>query len=303
MEKRLGRGLGSLLGSKPASDSTTQVAVDQIQPNPYQPREHFDETALAELRESIRTHGVLQPVVLRRTGTGLQLIAGERRWRASRDAGLVSVPAVIREGVTDAEMIELALVENLQREDLDPIERAHGYQRMVSDLGLTQAGVAERVGLKRSTVTNHLRLLELPDAIQKLVAESALSMGHARALLGIPAEEVQLALADKIVHDGMSVRTAEEAVREAVRELTGRAPKAPQESAGEAKPSSQAPDGEAPKSQEPWARALTERLQRALGTKVEIRNRPGYRGQILIEYFDKDGLEVLVDQLAPPDTI
>jgi len=303
MEKRLGRGLGSLLGSKPASNSTTQVAVDQIRPNPYQPREHFDEAALAELRESIRVHGVLQPVVLRRSESGLELIAGERRWRACKEAGLGQIPAVIRDGVTDAEMIELALVENLQREDLDPIERAHGYQRMVDDLGLTQAKVAERVGLKRSTITNHLRLLDLPEPIQKLVAESALSMGHARALLGLPADEIQLELADRIVQEGMSVRIAEEAVREAIRELTGHSsPPGGSSRSTQAAPDSAESEGHS-KTMEPWARTLIDRLQKALGTKVEIRNRPGYRGQIVLEYYDREGLDVLVDQLAPPETL
>lgn len=288
-----------MLGTKAPNEPATQVAVDQIRPNPYQPREHFDEEALAELRESIRVHGVLQPILVRRTDDGLELIAGERRWRASKEAGLTRIPAIVRDEVSDAAMIEIALVENLQREDLDPIERALGYRRMIEQLGLSQSGVAKRVGLKRSTIANHLRLLELPSQIQRLVVDGSLSMGHARALLGMPDEAVQLQLADRIVQDGMSVRDAEEAVREGVRAIHE----------GESGDSASTPPvGDAPKVDrdqpiEPWARALADRLQKSLGTKVEIRNREGYQGQIVLEYYDRKGLDSLVDQLAPPDTI
>jgi ParB family chromosome partitioning protein len=174
MEKRLGRGLGSLLPSKSEPEAgPSMIPVDAIRPNRFQPRKHFDESALAELRDSIRTHGVLQPIAVRQDGSQYELIAGERRWRAAKEAGLARIPAVVRASATDAAMLELALVENVQRADLDPIERALGYQRMVVELGLTQQGVAERVGLKRSTVANHIRLLELSEPIQRLVAPTS----------------------------------------------------------------------------------------------------------------------------------
>src|SRR5262249_13839390 len=156
-----------------------------IRPNPFQPRRHFDEASLSDLAQSLKTHGVLQPIVVRTSPAGFELIAGERRWRAARIAGLARLPALIRTEVSDREMLELALVENLQREDLDAIERAQGFRAMIQSLSLTQEQVAERVGIQRASVANHLRLLDLPAPVQDAVSKGLLSMGHAKAILAL----------------------------------------------------------------------------------------------------------------------
>jgi ParB family chromosome partitioning protein len=292
MEPRLGRGLGSLLSQTPTGSGGSagqQLPLDQIRPNPYQPRERFDPQGLEELESSIRQHGVIQPIAVRRSQEGYQIISGERRWRAAQAAGLTAIPAVIRENVEDEQMLELALVENLQRRDLDPIERARGYQQMQERLSLTQEAVAQRVGLRRSTVTNHLRLLELPDPIQEALVHGLISMGHARALLGMGDPTEQLTLTEAIARDGLSVRDVELRVREATRGDR----KSP--TALESKPKSQ---GSKPGA-EPWVKTLQERLQSALGTSVELHHQGGYKGSIQIRFFDQADLERLLQQLAP----
>lgn len=285
-ERRLGRGLESLLGSSSVESPElprTEVRLVEIRPNPHQPRRAFDPSALEELAASIRRHGVLQPVVLREAAPGYELISGERRLRAAKLAGLERVPAVVLREVTDEQMLELALVENVQRADLDAIEKARGYAQMVERLGLTQDQVAERVGLKRSTVANHLRLLELPDEVQRAVSEGLISMGHARALLGLEPRARLLELVERIVLEDLSVRAVEQVVREG----TSKAGK----SAGE-KP---AKGPERP----PWLVELEGRMRDHLGAKVSLVNQPGYRGKIVIEYFDQDDLERLTELLAP----
>ncbi|MCO8126230.1 ParB/RepB/Spo0J family partition protein [Acidimicrobiia bacterium EGI L10123] len=217
----LGRGLGALIPaeySEAASNDTMrgafEVPVAAVRPNPNQPRSHFDEESLAGLTASIAEIGVLQPVLVREVGEGqFELIAGERRWRASKRAGLQSIPVVVRDADTDASSLEQALVENLHRADLNAMEEAAAYQQLVEDFGLTQDAVAKRVGKSRAAVSNTLRLFQLPPAIQALVAENQLTAGHARALLGTPDRAYQTALAQRIVRDGLSVREAEEAVR------------------------------------------------------------------------------------------
>ena len=188
------------------------IAISEIVPNPFQPREVFDDEALQELAASIKEHGVLQPIVVRRGVRGYELIAGERRWRAATLAGLTTLPAVVRPA-TDPEMQTLALVENLHRQDLNPLEEAAAYQQLMEDFQLTQERLAERVGKSRSAVANTLRLFQLPPAIQKLVADDQLSAGHARALLGTPDRAFQEQLARRTVERGLSVREVEEAVR------------------------------------------------------------------------------------------
>src|SRR5690606_23037350 len=217
----LGRGLGALIPaeySEAASNDTMrgafEVPVAAVRPNPNQPRAHFDEESLAGLTASIAEIGVLQPVLVREVGEGqFELIAGERRWRASKRAGLQSIPVGVRDADTDASSLEQALVENLHRADLNAMEEAAAYQQLVEDFGLTQEAVAKRVGKSRAAVSNTLRLFQLPPAIQALVAENQLTAGHARALLGTPDRAYQTALAQRIVRDGLSVREAEEAVR------------------------------------------------------------------------------------------
>jgi ParB family chromosome partitioning protein len=192
-----------------------EVPVTAIRPNPYQPREHFDEEELASLAESIREVGILQPILLRETDDGYELVAGERRWRAARRVGLQHVPALVRD-TDDASALEHALVENVHRSDLNVLEEAAAYQQLIEDFGLTHEEVAIRVGRSRTSVTNTLRLLQLPPSVQRLVRDRSLTMGHARALLGTPDRALQERLAKRIVAEGLSVRAVEDELREPV---------------------------------------------------------------------------------------
>jgi ParB family chromosome partitioning protein len=287
MERRLGRGLRSLLVDADTDEPQREIELDRIRPNPQQPRRTFGPAGLEELRSSIQSHGVLQPVILRAAGSGYELIAGERRWRAARLAGLRTIPAVIREGVEDEQMLELALVENVQRKDLDPIEKAQGYRALMEKLELTQDAVAQKVGLKRSTVTNHLRLLELPEAVRNAIAQGVLSMGHARALLGLESDQRQVQLMHKIVRRELSVREVERIVREESR---------PPEQKARKKTAFES-------SVPPWARDLERRMQEHLGTRVRVLPGEKERGQIVIEYYQRKELESLIAILAPAKTL
>ena len=261
----LGRGLGALIpGGSPAERrGVVMLGIEEISPDRGQPRRHFAEERLLELAESIRTKGVLLPVLVRRSpsGTGYVLIAGERRWRASQKAGLRELPALVRE-VTEAEAFELALIENIQREDLNPVEEAEAFQRLVDDHGLTQEKLAERVGKDRSTVANSLRLLRLPEPIKLAIVTGALSMGHARALLGLtdPGDLEKAAL--KVMDEGLSVRAVEQLVQRLKSKRSGKKDKT--EATAQ-------------------TRSVVEKLQRRLGTKVELKDRAG-RGELLVRY-------------------
>src|ERR687893_244484 len=213
----LGRGLSALLSDSTASASEDflEIDIDLIEPSSAQPRTHFDEGRLEELAQSIRSNGIVQPILVRRRGARYQLIAGERRWRAAQRAGLQQIPAVIRE-IPDDKLLELALIENIQRQGHNAIEEAHAYKRLIETLGLTQEVVAQRVGRDRTFVTNYLRLLRLPEDIQRLVEDSKISMGHARALLGIDDINKQRELALAIVEHGLSVRETERAIKRIV---------------------------------------------------------------------------------------
>lgn len=291
MERRLGRGLGTLLSSphpapsappraKPtAGEPTAEIALEKIRPNPFQPRKTFSPNELGELQASIQQHGVLQPVVLRSTTSGYELIAGERRWRASQALGKETIPAIVREGVTDQAMLELALVENLQRADLDPIEKARGFQQLLGQ-GLTQEEVAKQVGLQRSTVANFLRLLELSEAVQKAVTQGLTTMGHARALLGLTDRRAQDELCALLVRRGLSVREVENRVRE----LQGR---------------QSARTVALPPPPPPWVKDMEARMRAHLGTKVQVRNGEGYQGQIVVEYHGREDLDRLYALLVP----
>lgn len=213
----LGKGLGALI--PPGTDleaepgGLEELPVASIRPNRYQPRDHFDEEALGALADSIREVGVLQPVLVRPVGDGYELVAGERRWRAARRVGLQTIPALVRE-TDDAAALEHALIENLHRDELNPLEEAAAYQQLIEDFGLTHDQVATRVGKGRASITNVLRLLQLPPTIQRLVQERKIGMGHARALLGTPDRAFQEQLAKRIVAEDLSVRSVEEAIRE-----------------------------------------------------------------------------------------
>lgn len=213
-KKALGRGLGSLIqeaqteAAASNNDATNMLSISEIHPNPNQPRTHFNETELEELSESIRAHGVLQPLLVRKDDNGYEIIAGERRYQASKIAGLEEVPVVIKD-VDDQEMLQLALIENLQRSDLNPIEEAKGYRQLIKASGMTQEALSKAVSKSRSTITNSLRLLDLPQRVQDLLFEGKLTAGHARAILAVPFEEQRIKLAEKVVAEGLSVRATE----------------------------------------------------------------------------------------------
>ena len=252
------------------------IGLDRIKPNPYQPRTSFDDAETEELAASIRSKGVLQPVLVRRKATGYELIAGERRMRAARRAGLSSVPAIVRD-VADRELLEIALIENEQRVDLNPIESARSYERMIGEFQLSQTELADVLGRDRSTVSNLLRLLRLPEKVQKLVQERALSMGHARALAGIEDPKRCQALAERVARSGMPVRVLERLVQAGSRPRTTRRVMLPAE--------------------DPELSPFIERLRHRFATQVFIHRRNG-RGKIEIEFYNQDDLERILEALA-----
>jgi ParB family transcriptional regulator, chromosome partitioning protein len=257
------------------TDGLLHIDIDLIDPSPYQPRTRFREDALEELARSIRASGIVQPLVVRKLGGRYQLIAGERRWRAAQRAALDRVPAVVRD-VPEETALEMTLVENLQREDLNPIEQARAFQRLTDEFSLTQEQVAERTGKDRATIANLLRLLKLEEPIQDLLEEGRLSAGHGRALLAIAESKARLDLARRIARGGMTVRQVE---RLAARGL-------------KPKPASLA------LSMDPNAKAALEELQRRFGTRVHLQPlRPGRPGQLVFEYYDAGDLTRLYEQL------
>lgn len=327
MERRLGRGLGSLLGQpedgqveRPktvvprgkgapkaksaeagASEHTVpkgaaedvdvvgrMVEVAAIRRNPDQPRKVFDSEGLEELRLSIVRHGVLQPITVRRDGSGFEIISGERRWRAARNAGLEVIPAVVRDDVSDEVSLELAIVENIQRMDLDPVEKARGYRALMDRVGLNQEQVAERMGIKRSSVANQLRLLDLPEEALEALSQGMISSGHAKALLGLPdADAIRKALG-QVVRKQLSVRETEQLTR------GGGKVESPVGSTVDAKSTT---------SQPAWVGEMEGRLRGALGVKVTLRNGRKYRGSITLDYADREELERICDRVAPKDSI
>ncbi|KPJ56359.1 MAG: hypothetical protein AMS16_02550 [Planctomycetes bacterium DG_58] len=275
-KRKLGRGLKVLLGEQtaqtPTSEDVLQVAVDEIKPNPWQPRRGISKEALEGLVDSIRTKGMLQPVVLRRDAEhGYQLVVGERRWRAAEQAGLTEIPAVIRQ-VTDDEMLLLALMENIQREDLNSIERAQAYVVLMKNAAWTQEQLAQHLGIARATVANTVRLLELPREIQDLVSRGTISAGHARAVLALGDEKAQRQLCQRVVREGLSVRQVEEIAG------TGRRAK-----------KTIAPGRRPPA----HIRELEERLSAALGAKVTIKERRK-GGKIIVEFLTHDDFDRIV---------
>lgn len=276
-ELGLGRGLNALLGDpdlQPQGEGSVTLPISQVEPGLNQPRKRFDQEALADLAESIRIHGIIQPLTVRRLSTGYyQIIAGERRWRAAKLAGLTEVPAVIMEA-DDRKVMELGLIENLQREDLNPAEEARGYQTLMEEYGLTQEQVAQQMGKSRPAIANTLRLLALPEDIMKLVEEGHLSAGHARAILGAPTPAMQRQAAKKVVEGQLSVRQTEALI------------KAQQKQAQE-KPK---PAGE---DLSLYLGELEKDLSGRLGRKVKIAHR-GKRGKIELEYYDSQDLEGLL---------
>ena len=276
----LGKGLNAIIGADIVSEvidrpRAIEISVDRLSPNPFQPRRSFTEEGLEQLAESIRHHGVLQPIVVRPSGDGYQLIAGERRWRAAQIAGLQRIPAVVRE-LDDPSMVQVALIENLQREDLNPIEEASAYRRLMDEFNMTQEQLSSAIGRSRPAIANAVRLLNLPEAIQKAVEERRLSEGHARCLLSISNQGDQLKVAAEIIANGLNVRQAEELVkgttqnvsRETIRKRTSE--------------------------EDPNAVRLTQRLGERLGTRVKLSGSVS-KGKLEIEYYSAEDLDRILE--------
>lgn len=293
----LGKGLGALIPTEVSGalgSALREVPISSIRPNALQPRTHFDEEAMSALAASIRELGVLQPVLVRPVGSDggdeYELIAGERRWRAARRAGLQTIPVLVREVAADAHSLEQALVENLHREDLGPLEEAAAYQQLIDDFGHTHEEVATRVGKSRATVTNTLRLLQLPAGVQRAVADGSISAGHARALLATPDRTLQEALVGRIVAEGLTVRQVEEAMRTGEPEAEGGG------AISESEPTPAGTTGGTTRRQggrrlpEPGLLELEELLSTHLNTrvKVELHNR---RGRVVVEFATLEDLE------------
>lgn len=261
----------------PVEGNIAHIEVVKIRPNPFQPRADFDQQALDELKESIKQKGIIQPVTVRRSGEGMfELISGERRIRAATEIGLKSIPAYIIEVKTDEEMLELALIENLQREHLNAIEIAISYQRLMHDVGLTAEDVARKISKDRTTVVNFLRLLKLPEKIQHALRKDQLTMGHARALVALPDEQTQVRIFDRIVKQGLNVRQVEKVVREIGKK-------------SEKKPLHFHKHGDS------VVGSIEERMQQILGTRVKISLQDGGKGEITVEFYSSDDLERLFD--------
>jgi ParB family chromosome partitioning protein len=257
---------------EPSPAGSSEAPIESIRPNPYQPRDAFDQESLAELAASIREQGLLQPLIVRRAGEGFELIAGERRFRAAMMAGLERVPVTVRDA-NDRESLELALIENLQREDLNPIEEARAYQRLMEEFSLGQEEIARRVGKNRSTVSNAIRLLQLPPDVRARVESGALSAGHARSLLGLVSGEEQAEAADRVIRERLSVREVERLVRKRTRPIS-------------------------PAPVDPDRRALETDLSRELGTRVRLVPGKNGAGRIEIEYYSAAELDGLLARLS-----
>jgi ParB family transcriptional regulator, chromosome partitioning protein len=289
--KALGRGLSALLPQSQTTAAAAQLAreqvasnqqvlalrMDEIQPNPLQPRSVFDPGRLEELANSIKTHGVIQPVLVRRKGTNYELIAGERRLRAAKMAGLSEIPALVQD-YADERMLEIALIENIQREDLNPMETAHALDRLHTEMNLNHEDIAARTGKDRSTITNMIRLLRLPREVQLLVAERRLSMGHARAILGLTTPELQTQLAEKAAAQGFSVRQVERLVQKV----------------NEPRETTEAP------LQDPNIKAAVQELESALGTRVRIVQKSDQRGRVEIEFYSQEELQRIYEWILAP---
>ena len=281
LERGLGRGLGALLGDaalQSQEGGSLSLPISQVEPGLKQPRKRFDEDSLQDLADSIRTHGVIQPLTVRRLASGYyQIIAGERRWRAAKIAGLTEIPAVIIEA-DDRKVMELGLIENLQREDLNPVEEANGYKVLLDEYGLTQEEVAQRVGKSRPAVANALRLLALPDPVHQLLEEGKLSAGHARAILAAPTGELQKKLAQKVIAEDLSVRQTEALAKRLA--------------AGEKEPPAPPPGPDL----SIYLRAAEKSLAARFGRKVNIISGKK-KGKIELEYYNPEDLNTLLDLL------
>ncbi len=290
----LGRGLGSLIPDTPPKDEAQMsLPIARIRPNPNQPRKVFVTEALDTLKESILRHGVLQPICVRPVDGSFEIVAGERRWRAARLSGLTEIPVIIKQADED-QMLEMALIENLQREDLDAIEKAKGFQEMIKRTGLTQEQVAQRVGVSRAAVANHLRLLELASEVQEAVVSGLVTFGHARALAGLDGDEDQRAALEAVVRGDLSVRGTERLVR-------GEAPfsdeQASSTSSNQGKASKKAPKVPS------WQADFKRRIEKSLGLAAEVQCSDSYSGRVVLKFNDRRQLEHLMTRLAPSEEL
>lgn len=278
-KKGLGKGLGALIPMLEEKDekNVQEIEIDKIRPNDRQPRKNFDEEKIKELASSIKEHGVLQPVILRKISGGYELVAGERRWRAAKLAGIKKIPAVVKD-LTDAEVMQIALIENLQREDLTPLEEALAYKKLMEEFGMTQEELATRIGKSRSQIANTVRLLNLEEEIQEMINQGKITAGHARALLSVPDAKERIKLAKRIAEENYSVRETEEMTK-VLSVKAGR--------------------GAGKKKEEinPALIHVTEQLQKALGTKVKIKGSEK-RGKIEIDFYSEDELERIIEIIA-----
>lgn len=278
MAKGLGKGINALFNTVDSNEETVEeIKIKDLRPNPYQPRKTFDEDALSDLKESIQQHGVLQPIIVRKSIKGYDIVAGERRFRAAQQAGLTTIPAIVRE-FSEMLMREIALLENLQREDLSPLEEAEAYASLLDHLSVTQEELAKRLGKSRPHIANHLRLLTLPDEVQKLIADGKLSMGHGRTLLSLKNKNKLAPLVKKIVDEGLNVRQVEKLVQQ----LNENVPR------------------ETKKKEAPKDRVLKEResfLQNYFGTSVSIKKQKK-KGKIEIEFLSNEDLERILELLS-----
>ncbi len=275
MNKRgLGKGLGALIATDIEDDSQVkELKINQIEPNIDQPRKNFDDEKLSQLAESIKQHGIVQPIIVRKDGDVYRIVAGERRWRAARIAGLTTVPAIVKD-VSNKEVMEIALIENLQREDLNPIEEAEAYERLINEYQMTQEEISKTVGKSRSAIANSIRLLGLGQKVKALLVNGELTSGHARALLAIDDQEQQEKLALKIIDEGLNVRETEKMIRRLAQRRTPLKPPALAEE----------------------YKYIEERLKNIFGTKVTLRHNRN-KGKITIEYYSNDELERILEMV------
>lgn len=279
MGKGLGKGINALFPSIEASkeEAVQEINIKDVRPNPYQPRKVFDKDAIQELKESILQHGILQPIIVRKSIKGYEIVVGERRYRAAKEAKLTKVPVVVRE-LTEQQMMELALLENLQREDLTPIEEAAAYQSLMSKLDLTQEQLASRLGKSRPHIANHIRLLSLPGYVQELMNEGKLSMGHGRALLGLKRKEMLKSVIEKVVKDHLNVRQLEQLIHQVNENVSRETKKDPVE-------------------KDIFLKDQESYLRERFGTSVFIKKSKN-KGKIEIEFFSEDDLNRLLELLA-----
>lgn len=275
MKKGLGKGLGALIESESNDTNGIQeLKINEIEPNLNQPRKHFDDEKLAQLADSIRQHGIVQPIIVKKEDGVYRIVAGERRWRAARIAGLIRVPVIIKE-MTNKQVMEIALIENLQREDLNPIEEAEAFEKLMEEFTMTQEQISSTVGRSRSAIANSLRLLSLAEKVKGYVISGELSSGHARALIVIEDRELQQKTAEDVIKNKLTVRDTEKLVKKVLEKKPARKVKAPQEELLE----------------------IESRLQSAFGTKVKILSTNHKKGKIMIEYYSNDELDRILEMV------